>query len=156
MIELRDESADSPSSRELFHEYMALISERSGVADFAPAERIFATENAFAADDAAWLVAYLDGAPAGCGGLRTLAPAVGEIKRMFVRHPARGLGLGRRLLRALEARAAAAGHTHVRLLTTPMLSEACALYAADGYIEIEREQNGDGPVEIWLQKALAG
>jgi GNAT superfamily N-acetyltransferase len=156
VIELRDEAADSPASRALFDDYMALIRDRSGIADFAPAERIFATENAFAADDAAWLVAYLDGAAVGCGGLRTLAPGVGEIKRMFVSGPARGRGLGRHLLRALEARAAAAGHAQVRLLTTPMLSEACALYAADGYTEVGRRQEGDGPVEIWLEKSLAG
>lgn len=154
MIELRDEPADSPASGALFDEYMALVRERSGIADFAPAERIFATDAAFTAADAAWIVAYLDGCPVGCGGLRTLAPAVGEIKRMFVADRARGRGLGRRLLRTLERRAVAAGHSHVRLLTTPMLNEACGLYAAEGYTEIERLARGDGPVEIWLQKAL--
>lgn len=154
MIELRDEPADGAASRALFDEYLQLVRARSGIEDFAPAERIFATEDAFAAADAAWLVAYLDGAPVGCGGLRTLAPGIGEIKRMFVSEGARGRGLGRRLLAALERRAAAAGHEHVRLLTTPMLGEACALYAAQGYTEIERTQHGDGPVEIWLQKTL--
>jgi len=154
VIELRDEAADSPASRALFEQYMALVRERSGIEDFAPAERIFATEDAFAAGDAAWIVAYRDGAPVGCGGVRTLASGIGEVKRMFVAAPVRGSGLGRRLLRALEARAAAVGHTRLRLLTTPMLSEACALYAAEGYAEIEREQPGDGPVEIWLEKAL--
>ena len=73
---------------------------------------------------------------------------------MFVTAPARGSGLGRRLLHALEARAVANGHTRVRLLTTPMLSEACALYATEGYTEIERVQRGMEPVEIWLEKAL--
>jgi GNAT superfamily N-acetyltransferase len=154
VIELRDEPSGSRASRALFEQYMALVRERSGIEDFTPVERIFATEDAFAADDAAWVVAYVDGAPAGCGGLRTLAPGVGEIKRMFVAAPARGRGLGRRLLHALEARAVAAGHTRVRLLTTPMLSEACALYAAEGYAEIERVPPAAGPVEIWLEKAL--
>lgn len=154
MIELRDEPSGSSASRALFDEYMALVAERAGVADFEPAERIFATEDAFAADDAAWIVAYLDGAPVACGGLRALAPGVGEIKRMFVARAARGNGLGRRLLRELEARAVAVGHTHVRLLTTPMLHEACVLYAAEGYVEIARGPEGEGPVEIWLEKAL--
>ncbi|HVF79533.1 MAG TPA: GNAT family N-acetyltransferase [Solirubrobacteraceae bacterium] len=155
MIELRDEAADGPASRALFDEYMALVAERSGIADFTPIERIFATADVFAADDAAWLVAYLDGAAVGCGGLRTLAPGIGEIKRMFVTVSARGHGLGLRLLHALEARASSVGHTHVRLLATPMLNEAFALYVADGYTEIERSQEGGGPVEIWLEKALA-
>lgn len=100
-------------------------------------------------------MAYLHDSPVGCGGLRTLSPGVGEIKRMFVAAPARGRGLGRRLLRTLEARAVAAGHERVRLLTTPMLVEACALYEAEGYAEIERVEQGDGPLEIWLEKRLA-
>lgn len=155
MIELRDEPSGSPASRALFDEYMALVRERSGIEDFVPVERIFATEDAFAADDAAWVVAYRDGAPVGCGGLRTLAAGIGELKRMFVTAPARRHGVGRCLLRELEARAVAAGHSHVRLLTTPMLAEACALYAAEGYAEIERGPEGGAPVEIWLEKALA-
>jgi GNAT superfamily N-acetyltransferase len=155
VIELRDEPSDGAAARGLFAQYLALVRERVGDANLVPGERIFATEDAFAAADAAWLVAYADGVAVGCGGLRTLSPGVGEIKRMFVAAPARGTGLGRRLLRALEARAVAVGHARVRLLTTPVLAEACALYAAEGYVEIERvEQPGD-PVELWLEKALA-
>ena len=156
MIELRDERSDGPAARALFEQYLALIRERSGIEDFAPVERIFASEDVFSAPEGAWLVAYLDGEPVGCGGLRTLAPGVGEIKRMFVTAPARGHGLGRRLLRTLESRAAAAGHERVRLLTTPMLREACAMYAAEGYVEIERVERGDAPLEIWLEKRLGG
>lgn len=155
MIELRDEAADSAASRALFGEYMALVRERSGIADFAPVERIFASEDAFGGAGAAWLVAYRDGEAVGCGGLRALAPGVGEIKRMFVTAAARRGGVGRRLLHALEARAAGAGHAHVRLLATPMLREAFALYEAEGYAEIARDDHGEGPVEIWLEKALA-
>jgi GNAT superfamily N-acetyltransferase len=154
VIELRDEPAGGDAARALFAQYMALVRERSGVAEFEPIERIFATEDVFAGSDGAWLVAYADGSPVACGGLRTLAPGVGEIKRMFVAAPARGRGLGRRLLRALEQRARAAGHERVRLLTTPMLSEACALYAAEGYTEIERASPPGRPAEIWLEKAL--
>jgi GNAT superfamily N-acetyltransferase len=154
VIELRDEPAGGPAAHALFEQYMALVRERSGEEDFAPVERIFATAGAFAEPGAAWIVAYLGGAPVGCGGLRTLAPGIGEIKRMFVAAPVRGTGLGRRLLRTLERRALLAGHTRVRLLTTPMLSEACALYAAEGYVEIERI-DGRRPPEIWLEKRLA-
>lgn len=155
MIELRDEPSGGAAARVLFEQYLALVRERVGDENFFPGERIFATEDAFAATDAAWLVAYVDDTPVGCGGLRTLSPGIGEIKRMFVAAPARGTGLGRRLLRALEARAALAGHTYVRLLTTPMLAEACALYAAEGYVEIARVENAGDPVEIWQEKALA-
>jgi hypothetical protein len=45
--------------------------------------------------------------------------------------------------------------TRLRLLTTDVLSEACALYAAEGYELIERIQREGQPVEIWLEKELA-
>ena len=152
MIELRDEPADGAAARALFTQYMDLVRERSGNPEFAPVERIFASADVFAAGDAAWIVAYADGEPVGCGGLRTLAPGVGEVAAH-----ARGRGLGRLLLRTLEERAADVGHARLRLLTTPMLGEACALYAAEGYAEVERVRHGAGPLEIWLEKdALSG
>jgi ribosomal protein S18 acetylase RimI-like enzyme len=49
---------------------------------------------------------------------------------------ARGLGLGRRLLSALEADAAAHGMDTVRLGTHGSLGEAIALYRSNGYHEI--------------------
>jgi GNAT superfamily N-acetyltransferase len=153
--EIRPEAADGPAAQALYAQYMALVGER--LPGFVPSERIFASEEAFAGAGGAWLVAYdADGAPVGCGGLRTLAPGVGEIKRMFVTRRARGAGLGRRLLRELEQRAAAHGHRRVRLLTTEVLSEAIALYDAEGYRTVQRTERAGQPVEIWMEKELAG
>ncbi len=130
----------------------ALLQDRLG-SDLAPSERIFATDDAFAGDGGAWLVAYdADDRPVACG-LRTFAPGVGEIKRMFVTARARGAGHGRRLLRELERRAATHGHHCVRLLTTEVLCEARALYASEGYDVVQHIERPGQPVEIWLQKA---
>jgi GNAT superfamily N-acetyltransferase len=153
-VEIREEPPNGASAQILFDEYLSLLRERLEL-DFEPSERIFATEDAFAGAGCAWLVIYDgSGAPLGCGGLRTLAPGVGEIKRMFVTGRARGRGLGRRLLRELEWRAARGGLSRVRLLTTEVLGEARALYAAEGYAPIERIEREGLPVEIWLEKAL--
>jgi GNAT superfamily N-acetyltransferase len=155
-VRIREEPADGAAARRLYAEYMQLLRDRLG-AEFAPSERIFATEDAFSGDGGAWLVAYGDdGRPVACGGLRTLDPGVGEIKRMFVIASERGSGLGRRLLRELERRAAAYGHRCVRLLTTEALHEAAALYAAEGYRVVERIERPGEPVEIWLEKQLPG
>jgi GNAT superfamily N-acetyltransferase len=152
-VEIRPDAADGPAARALYEEYMALVCER--LPGFVPSARIFASEDAFAGDGGAWLVAYgAGGAPLACGGLRTLAPGVGEIKRMFVVERARGTGLGRRLLRELERRAAAHGHRCVRVLTTEVLREAIALYDAEGYRVIGRSKPEGEPVEIWMEKAL--
>ena len=152
-VEIRPEAADGPAAQALYEQYMALVCDR--LPGFVPSERIFASEDAFAGDGGAWLVAYdAAGAPVGCGGLRTLAPGVGEIKRMFVVERARGAGLGRRLLRELERRAVVQGLRRVRLLTTEVLSEAIALYGTEGYRPVERTQRAGEPVEIWMEKEL--
>ncbi|MEA2320479.1 MAG: hypothetical protein QOF29_1381 [bacterium] len=152
MVELRREPAGSPASRDLFAEYMALIAGRLGVG-FAPAEGIFATEDAFRGPGTAWLVGYEDGRAMCCGGMRTIEPGVAELKRMFVSAPSRGRGHGRRLLRELEALAAAAGCERVRLLTTDALAEARGLYASAGYRVVQTLREGDRR-DLWLEKAL--
>jgi GNAT superfamily N-acetyltransferase len=153
--EIRDDPPDGPAARALFGEYIELVRTRLGLPDLVPPERIFASEEVFGGPGGAWLVAFdAAGEPVGCGGLRVLEPGIGEIKRMFVSERARGAGHGRRLLRALELRAADAGLRHIRLLTTEVLAEACALYEAEGYREIGRVQEPGRPVEIWLEKAI--
>ncbi|XVU27372.1 GNAT family N-acetyltransferase [Actinoplanes sp. CA-054009] len=64
------------------------------------------------------------------------ASRVAEIRHLWVSPGARGLGLARRLLAALEADAAAHGVAAVRLGTHSTLVEAIALYRSAGYREI--------------------
>ena len=58
--------------------------------------------DALATSDTLFLVARRDGELLGTIALRIIAPGHAEMKRMFVRAEARGSGLGRRLLEALE------------------------------------------------------
>jgi GNAT superfamily N-acetyltransferase len=86
----------------------------------------------------AFLVAWLDERPAGCGGWRTYrgAPATAEIKRMYTVPGARGRGVALALLRALEESARVAGHQRVILETGSGQPEAIALYEKAGYVRI--------------------
>jgi len=84
----------------------------------------------------AFLVAYLDGKPVGCGAVRRIEPGVAEIKRMFVAPEARGRGVGRHVLLELEAEAQRLGATRLVLETGPRQPEALALYIRAGFIEI--------------------
>lgn len=152
-VELRREPPDTPAAGELFEEYMALVSERLGV-PIGVREDIFATPEAFTGPGNAWLVLYEGGRAAGCGGLRTLEPGVCEIKRMFVTERARGRGHGRRLLDELERLAGEAGHRRIRLITTTVLSEALALYEANGYRVIDNPQEGERRDYV-MEKRLA-
>jgi ribosomal protein S18 acetylase RimI-like enzyme len=95
------------------------------------------------------------GTPLGCGALRLAAAAPrAEIKRLWVSGDARGLGLGRRLLTALETRARDLGASAVRLDTHGSLTAALALYRATGYREIPR-YNDNPYAHHWFEKPLA-
>jgi GNAT superfamily N-acetyltransferase len=153
VIEVRREPPDAPAARALYAGYMKDVAERLG--DFTPTEQIFATPEAFDGPGSAWLVIYEDGEPVACAGLRPLGDDTGEIKRMFVVESARGRGHGRRLLAELEAIARDAGQRRIRLLTTTVLTEARALYAAEGYAVVEEFPMPDPPrTDYWLEKTL--
>jgi GNAT superfamily N-acetyltransferase len=99
------------------------------------------------------VVATSDGLPVACGGVRELAPGLGEIKRMWVHDGWRGAGLGSRLLRHLEAISADLGHRRVRLDTNGTLLEAIAMYERAGYRAIPRySHNPDA--QAWFEKRL--
>ncbi|MEU6279020.1 helix-turn-helix domain-containing GNAT family N-acetyltransferase [Streptomyces sp. NPDC047028] len=106
-------------------------------------------------DAGAFLVAYEEGRPVGCGALRRLEPGVGEIRHVWVSAGARRLGLARRLLEGLEGQARERGLDVVRLDTHPVLTEAQAMYRACGYTEIPRYD--DNPYAgHWFEKRLSG
>lgn len=83
-----------------------------------------------------FLVGYLEGEPVCCGGLKRLDHEACEIKRMYVAPAARGKGVARMLLAALEERARSEGYAVARLDTGPRQPHARALYESAGYREI--------------------
>jgi GNAT superfamily N-acetyltransferase len=151
---IRHEPPSGAASQALFAEYFELVRARLGDA-FVPTEQIFAAEDDFHGEGAAWLVLYDGDAAVACGGLRPLAPGVAEIKRMFVTAPARGRGHARTLLGELECLAAQDGRERVRLYTTEVLREARALYSACGYRPVGVVAI-DGRIDLWLEKRLSG
>ena len=80
-----------------------------------------------------FLVAEVDGVPAGCGAWRVLSPGVAEIKRVYVEPGFRRQGLAQLVVAALEEGAGRAGHGSIVLNTGPQQPEALALYARLGY-----------------------
>src|SRR5215475_13911092 len=84
----------------------------------------------------AFLVAYLDDKPVGCGAVRMIEPAVAEIKRMYVDPPLRGRRVGRQIVLALEAQAIGLGAKRIVLETGPRQPDAIAMYAHAGFREI--------------------
>jgi DNA-binding MarR family transcriptional regulator/GNAT superfamily N-acetyltransferase len=99
------------------------------------------------------LLVHDENGPAGCGALRPSAPGVAELRHLWIAPAARGLGLARRMLAALEEQAAERGHDTVRLNTHGVLTEAIALYRTSGYAEIPAY--GDDPHgQLFFEKHL--
>jgi DNA-binding MarR family transcriptional regulator/GNAT superfamily N-acetyltransferase len=98
-----------------------------------------------------FVVARLDGDPVGCGALKRVDEGAGEIKRVWVAKPARGLGIARRMLRKLEEAAREMGLMILRLDTNKALTEAHSLYRDEGYREVERF-NDNPYAQHWFEK----
>ncbi len=119
-----------------------------------PAECVYALDLAsLLRPDVLFAVARdADGAALGCGAI-VMTPAYGEIKRMYVRPQARGQGVARRLMEALETRAGEGDCTSFMLETGPAQPEALILYERLGYRV--RGPYGDyreDPTSIFMQK----
>jgi GNAT superfamily N-acetyltransferase len=105
-------------------------------------------------DLAVFLIAGLDGEPAGCVGLRMLAPDLAELSRMFVLSRFRRSGGGRLLLGEADRAAEELGARAIRLDTRNDLVEARAMYARYGYREIPAYNDGQY-ADHWFEKELA-
>jgi putative acetyltransferase len=86
--------------------------------------------------DGTFLIAYLDEEAVGCGALRRLDEATGELKRMYVAPSVRGQGIGRALVEALEREARLLGMKKLVLETGTRLAPAIGMYEAMGYARI--------------------
>jgi DNA-binding MarR family transcriptional regulator len=120
---------------------------------FDPALSLAPDPSPFRPPRGAFVVATLRAEPVGCGGLRFTDDATVDLKRMWVAGTARGLGVGRRLLGELEARAVAAGARTVRLETNRALTEAIAMYRSAGYREVP-PFNDERYAHHWFAKDL--
>jgi GNAT superfamily N-acetyltransferase len=99
------------------------------------------------------LLACVDGTPVGCGAIIFHPDGTAEVKRLWVDRSSRGLGTGRRLLRALEVIAAERGCGAVRLDSNRSLTEAITLYRGAGYREVPAF-NANPYADFWFEKPL--
>jgi len=132
----------SPDARALVQ---ALHQEQ--LATYGTADDPEATEEAeFDAPNGLFLVVRLGDGPAlACGGWRTLNTSAAEIKRMYVAPPARGQGLGRRVLATLEQDVRDRRPTEILLETGIRNVAALGLYTACGYESIRSYVPGRNP-----------
>ena len=70
----------------------------------------------------------------GCVAIRPLSPPdCCEMKRLYTLPAGRGLGIGKKLLRAILDSAASLGYSEIKLDTLPSMSQAISLYKSAGF-----------------------
>jgi DNA-binding MarR family transcriptional regulator len=141
-----------PQAQHCLQEYFSELARRFPTG-FDPGPSLPVELDAMRPPEGVFLVATRLGEPVGCGGLKLHAHQPPDVKRMWVAPSARGLGLGRRLLTELEARAAASGADRVRLETNGALTEAIAMYRSSGYRQVAAF-NDEPYAQLWFEKRL--
>jgi putative acetyltransferase len=86
----------------------------------------------------AFLIGSVAGRPVACGGISRFDDETAELRRMYVAPSARGQGLSRQLLAAIEDAARSLGYSHLRLETGNRQTAAITLYRSAGYEPIDR------------------
>jgi DNA-binding MarR family transcriptional regulator/GNAT superfamily N-acetyltransferase len=152
LVEIVAADPDDPAARHCLREYYADIDRRFD-SGFDPARSRRAELDDMRPPHGLFLVARLGDEPVGGGGLLFHGDGPTELKRLWVAPTARGLGVGRRLLAALEAHAVAAGGRTMHLDTNRTLTEAIALYRSAGYREVE-PFNDEPYAHHWFEKDL--
>jgi len=103
----------------------------------------------------AFVVAYSGGKPLGCGAIRRMDENTAEIKRMYVEPSARARGVGRAVLRALEAEARRLEVGRIVLETGERQLEALALYRSSGFVRIPAFGEYVGaPLSVCMEKRV--
>lgn len=143
---------DVPIMRELFKEYVASIGIDLSFQDFnAELETL---PGKYAQPEGAMILARRKGEPCGCVALRRIDARTCEMKRLYVRASARGLGIGRALVIKVIDEARARGYTSMRLDTLPAMKSAVALYKSFGFQEIAPYTFNPIAGTLFLEKAL--
>jgi GNAT superfamily N-acetyltransferase len=133
-VTIRRVRYDSMVAQALVEAALADLGRRYG----GPGDATPVTPTDFEPPDGAFLVAYLDREPVGCGGWRSHGDTaeVAELKRMYTVPSARRSGTARRILAAVEDSARAHGRTRMILECGDRQPEAVNLYESHGYHRI--------------------
>lgn len=142
-------SADAAQG--LLEEYFGELNSLLG--GFDPGRSVSASSEDMAPPQGAFLLLSEGERALACGGLKTHAPGVGEIKRMYTRPEARGRGLARDLLQELESTARHLNMHRLLLDTAGPLEAAAGLYLSSGYSEVPA-YNDNPYAARWFAKEL--
>jgi ribosomal protein S18 acetylase RimI-like enzyme len=146
---VRAQGAQRAQAVEILSEYLRTVGEYAG-----PAQTNAELESLLSVCPGGFWLAINRLEPLACIELRPLQPDACEIKRLYVRPQARGQGIARRLMRAVEAFARENGVRQIFLDTKSTMADAIALYEREGFVRVP--QYHDTPhADVFMRKTLA-
>ena len=151
-FEIRRESPFSDLAADLLNRYFDEL-DRRFPDGFDPGDAVHGELHDYQSPNGVFLVAYSIDVPAGCAALRRFDDSAAEIKRMWIDPSARGRGIGRGLLSALESLARDLGYRRLCLDTSAHLHEAIALYRSSGFEQIA-DYNNNPEAALWFGKDI--
>ena len=152
VIRVAENSADIATVRTLFLEYAAQLDFSLCFQDFD--EELAGLPGDYATPSGGLWLAERDGSAIGCVGLRPLEPGICEIKRLYLRPAARGLGLGRLLAETAIDAARRHGYSAMRLDTVDSMAAAQTLYRGLGFRERGPYGSHQHPMLRYFELAL--
>lgn len=140
--------------RELFREYQAWLNVDTCFQAFE--EELETLPGAYGGPDGLLVLVTEQGSnkAAGCVGLQRSGDQACEIKRLYVRDPWRGQGLGRHLTELCLTEARKTGYQKIVLETVEFLTQARALYRSMGFRETASSGNPPQPRIITMEFSL--
>lgn len=140
------------TGRQLFREYTESMGLDLGFQGFeAELESINIQYNA---PRGALILAYCDGNPVGCTGIREIDNTTAELKRMFVKPEYRGMKIGANLLIMALELAKGMHYEKIRLDSLETMKEARKLYDSFGFYEIGPYRFNPLPGPVFMEKIL--
>lgn len=134
IVPVRSED-DLKVTKELFYEYTTWLDIDLNFQSFATEMATFPGKYTPPTGEL-FLARRTQGYPIGCVALRALSGDACEMKRLFVKDSAKGMGVGKALVQTIIAAAKNLGYRSMRLDTLSNMTAALKLYRSLGFIEI--------------------
>lgn len=139
----------------LIKEYRAFLDE--DICFQKPDDRAEVLKATYSLPQGALIMALLHDEPVGMVALQKIAaPRTAEMKRLYVRPAARAMGLGKKLIVAIEQEAALLGYERICLDTLPKLQAAIHLYTSLGYTQARAYYHNPLGGVMYFEKQLSG
>jgi putative acetyltransferase len=145
--------ADVANARELFLEYAKSLGFSLCFQHFD--QELAGLPGDYSPPDGRLLLAKLADETAGCVAMHKIEAGICEMKRLYLRPPFRGKGLGRILANAVIAESRNIGYKFMRLDTVePVMKDAVGLYRKLGFYEIAPYRVNPMPGTLYLELQL--